>query len=141
MTTTDDAEQAKIDEALTAFRTARDTALREVVDGIARLTLPLARLVAADRIRRELIGDHYRFNAISNPPHELWSGEYVVKLFLAALPDRLTPEDFFEDIAIVAEQRVATALGRELTIHTCSPESEALVEALLSERNKGKKRK
>lgn len=106
-----EAELAVADAALTAFRAERDEAHAAALEVIARVVPFMARLVAADHVRRALVGDRYRFNATQHPPIELWSGEIVARAFAKAVPDRLRPEGFAETIEAAAENMAAEALA------------------------------
>lgn len=106
-----DAELAVSDAALAAFRADRDEAQASALEVIASLAPLMARLAAADRVRRELVGDHYRLDTARHPPIELWSGEIVAHTFAKALPDRLRPEAFTEIIEAEAENIAAEALA------------------------------
>jgi len=106
-----EAELALSDAALSAFRADRDEAHAAALEVIASLAPLMARLVAADRVRRALVGDRYRLNATRHPPIELWSGEIVTRAFVKAVPDRLRPDAFAETIEAVAENMAAKALA------------------------------
>lgn len=106
-----EAHQQAVDATLTAFRMERDAAQTAALETFASLSLPLAQLAAADRVRRGLVGDRYRFDASENPPGELWSGEYVVKTLLAALPARLSPDGITETVTALAESVAAETLA------------------------------
>ncbi len=128
-----------VDGALLVFREDRDAAYRAALEAVALLVKPLAGLISADRILREVAGDLYRFDATKHPPSELWSGEIVAKALISALPERLTPYRFVDDIAILAEITVNDAFGRPTNLMTISPEVDRLVAALLPEKKKGRK--
>jgi hypothetical protein len=106
-----DAELALSDSTLTAFRADRDEAHATALEVIASLVPFMARLVAADRVRRALVGDRYRLNATRHPPIELWSGELVARAFANAVPDRLRPEAFVETIEAAAENMATEAMA------------------------------
>jgi hypothetical protein len=104
------ADVAISDVVLADFRANRDGARVAALEIVASLVPHLARLVAADHVRRTFIGDRYRFEATDHPPAELWSGEIVARAFAKALPDRLRPEGFAETIDAVAKSIAAETL-------------------------------
>lgn len=104
------ADVAIADVVLADFRADRDGARAATLEIVASLVPHLARLVAADHVRRTFIGDRYRFNATDHPPAELWSGEIVARAFAKAVPDRLRPEGFAETIDAVAKSIAADTL-------------------------------
>jgi hypothetical protein len=106
-----EAELATSEAALTAFRAERDEARAAALEVIASLVPFMARLVAADRVRRTLVGDRYHLNATRHPPIELWSGEIVARAFAKSVPDRLRPEAFAETIEAAAEKMATEALA------------------------------
>lgn len=106
-----EAKQRAVDATLTAFRADRDAAQAATLEALASLAVPLAQLVIADRERRELVGDRYRFDAIQNPPAELWSGEHAVNTLLSALPVRLRPDGIAETVAALADRLAVETLA------------------------------
>ncbi|RUU14450.1 hypothetical protein EOD23_00960 [Mesorhizobium sp. USDA-HM6] len=106
-----EAELAVSDAALAAFRADRDEARAAAFEIIASLVPVMARLVAADHVRRALVGERYRFDATRHPPVELWSGEIVARSLANAVPDRFRPEAFTETIEAAASGMAANALA------------------------------
>lgn len=106
-----EADLAVSDAALTEFRSERDEAHASALEIIASIVPLMARLVAADRIRRALVGDHYRLDATLHPPIELWSGEIAAHAFAQGVPERLRPDAFAETIEAEAEKIAAKALA------------------------------
>lgn len=105
------ADTAVSDAALTDFRVERDAAVTDAIEAIASLRPTLARLIAAERVRRRLIGDRFTFDARHHDPRQLWSGEHVAAKFLDSIPSRLLPDGFPAAVTATAERIAAEMLA------------------------------
>lgn len=110
-----DAERGIVDSALTAFRTERDAAHREVLAAAEALGLALARLLATDLAREALTGRRFAFDPARHPPADLWQPRPLVAALVAAMPSRFTPDGWAEGIERGARAMAETALQEKGT--------------------------
>lgn len=91
-------EREIVDSALTAFRTERNAAHREVLAAAEALGLALARLLGTDLAREALTGRRFAFDPAKHPPADLWQPRPLVTALVAAMPPRFTPDGWAEGI-------------------------------------------
>jgi len=109
------AAQAVVTSAALGFmRGARDEARADLAAALITAVEPLARMIAADRVRQHLVGDRYSFDPREHDPGDLWSGAVLADKLIKGIPPRLRPEDFAEAIRDRAEE-IAADILRKLT--------------------------
>lgn len=107
------AAQANVTGAALGFmRGARDEARDDLAAAINAAVEPLARMIAADRVRNRLIGDRYSFDPREHDPADLWSGAVLAEKLVKGIPPRLRPENFAEAIRDRAKEIAAEILRK-----------------------------
>ena len=108
------AAQAAVTSAALGFmRGARDEARADLAAALITAVEPLARMIAADRVRLHLVGDRYSFDPREHDPGDLWSGAVLAEKLIKGIPPRLRPENFAEAIRERAEE-IAADIFRQL---------------------------
>lgn len=111
----EECERGIVDSALTAFRTERDAAHREVLAAAEALGLALARLLATDLAREAMTGRRFAFDPARHPPADLWQPRPLVTALVAAMPPRFTPDGWAEGIERGARAMAESAIQEKGT--------------------------
>jgi len=108
------AKRNRAGAVLAFMRAERDAALGDFQNALEALIGPLARLLAAEAVRAELLPAPFAFEPAQHPPAQLWSGGQMAVAILDTLPPRATPSGFSAKVHAEADALTEDIFQRKI---------------------------